>query len=181
MPLELRPYGVDTARDFEEVVRRAGEEASKCLCTAAYVPYWKDPSLARPCRERILAESRTDGYVAYADGAPVGWCQVAPLDSLPYYRERGREADAGPHVHAVTCLLVVPETRGRGLAHEILALVLDELRARGVRRVQAFPCRYGPDEDVSGGVELPESVCLRAGMTLLADHAMRPLYGMSIE
>jgi hypothetical protein len=54
--------------------------------------------------------------------------------------------------------------------------VLAELKRRGVPRVQVFACRYGPDEDTSGFVELPESLCRKAGMSLEHDHPMRPIY-----
>src|SRR5258706_12517535 len=108
MARELRPLDAATAADFEGVVARAGGEARICLCTAAYVRYWEDHSLARPCRDRLLAEGRSDGFLLYEDGAAVGWCQAAPREGMPYYLERSRKADPGPGVHAVTCLLVVP-------------------------------------------------------------------------
>jgi len=174
---ELRPLGADLAADFERVTRLSGAEAAKCLCTAAFVPYWKDPSLARPCRERILAAGPRDGYLAYDGGEAVGWAQAAPRDALPYYRERSRAVDAGPDVFAVTCLLLVPRLRRQGLAHELLRLVLDDLRHVGARAIHAFACRYREEEDTSGSVEFPEGLCLRAGLPLLEDHPTRPMYG----
>ena len=81
---------------------------------------------------------------------------------------------------AISCLVLVPEAKGQGLSHALLRLVLEELRGRGVRRVQAFACRYRPDEDTTAFVEFPEGLCRKAGMTLEQDHSMRPLYGLTL-
>jgi GNAT superfamily N-acetyltransferase len=177
MPFALRALDAATSPDFDDVMRRAGGAAARCLCTSAYVPAWQHPSLARPCRDRLLEDGRSDGYVLYDGDEPVGWCQAAPCDELPHFAARSREVDDGPDVYAVTCLVLVPEARRRGNAHDLLRLVLDELRRRGARRVHAFACRYGPREDTSEFIEFPESLCRRAGMTLLQEHPTRPMYG----
>jgi hypothetical protein len=91
---------------------------------------------------------------------------------------RGRKLPPDPAIWAISCMVLVPEARGKGLSREFLQLVLDELRRRGATRVQVFACRYGPDEDTSTFVELPESLCSKAGMTLEHDHPMRPVYGL---
>jgi len=176
--LELRSLSADTSADFERIVRDAGADAAQCLCTAAYVRFWEDPSLARPCRDRILAEGRSDGFLLHEDGAAIGWCQAAARDTMPYYRDRSRAVDARPGVFAVTCLLLLPAVRRRGLSRELLRMVLDELRRGGARAIHAFPCRYGEDEDTSESIEFPERLCQRAGMALLQDHRIRPLYGL---
>ncbi len=81
---------------------------------------------------------------------------------------------------AVSCLVLVPEARRHGMCHTFIRFVLEGLRKRGVPRMQAFACRYGPDEDTSAFVEFPESVCRKAGMTLEHDHPMRPIYGLTL-
>jgi GNAT superfamily N-acetyltransferase len=178
MPFVLRVLDAATAPDFDEVMRRAGGEAARCLCMAAFAPVWQVPSLARTCRERLLEEGRSDGYLLYDGETPVGWCQAAPCDELPLFAARSREVDGGPDVYAVTCLVLVPEIRGRGNAHELLRLVLADLRIRGARRIHAFACRYGPGEDTTEFVEFPEHLCRRARMTVLQEHPTRPMYGV---
>lgn len=180
MNIESHLISPARAGHFRSVVARVGGDAAVCLCTAAFVASWRDASLAAPCRERLLVEGPSDGFLLYRDGSPVGWCQAAPRESMPHYRDRSRAADPDPGTVAVTCLLLVPEVRRQGFAHLLLASVLGELRRRAVPRVHAFACRYGTDEDTSTHIEFPESVARRAGMTLLADHPMRPLYGLAL-
>jgi hypothetical protein len=45
-----------------------------------------------------------------------------------------------------------------------------------VSRIQIFAYRYAPDEDTSTFVELPESLCKKAGLRLEHDHPMCPIY-----
>lgn len=175
--LKIRPLAASRARDFRSVMDRANAEARKCLCTAAFVENWKDKALAPPCRERILAEGRSDGFLLYRDGRPVGWCQAAPRHGLPLL-VRGLPPDS--NVWAISCFVLLPEAKGQGLSHEFLRFVLGELRRRGVARVQAFACRYGPGEDAREFVEFPESLCRRAGMALEQDHPMRPIYSLAL-
>ncbi|HEX5136595.1 MAG TPA: GNAT family N-acetyltransferase [Planctomycetota bacterium] len=175
MSLSLRPLDAAHVADFHAVLGRANAEARACLCTAAYVETWKDPTLAAPCRARMLREGTSDGFLLYEDGRAVGWCQAAPRDTLVNL-VRGRGLAPDPSVWAISCLVLAPEAKGRGLSRDLLKLVLAELARRGVVRVQVIACRYGPDEDTSGFVELPESLCRKAGMALAHDHPMRPIY-----
>jgi hypothetical protein len=177
--LRLEALDATRARDFHALLERANPEARRCLCAAAYVETWKDPALAAPCRERMLREGRSDGFVLYRDTTPIGWCQAAPRDTLALL-VRGRNLPPDPTVWGVSCLVLVPEEKGKGLSHQLLRLVVDELGRRNARKVQVFACRYGPDEDTSTFVELPESLCQKAGMTLEHDHPMRPIYGCNL-
>jgi ribosomal protein S18 acetylase RimI-like enzyme len=177
--LELHALDASRAGDFLALLSRANPEAARCLCAAAYVETWKDPALARPCRDRMFAAGRSDGFLLYRRGVAVGWCQAAPRDSLTNL-VRGRGLPPDPASWAISCLVLAPEAKGQGLAHELLRLVLGELSRRGVLRVQAFACRYGPDEDTSTFVEFPESLCRKAGMSLEHDHPMRPIYGAPV-
>ncbi len=178
--LSLRQVNASLAADFRSVLDRAGEEAHRCLCTVAHVESWRDPSLAAPCRERILASGRPDGFLLYRGAEAIGWCQAGRRDELPLLAH-GRDLPADPDVWAISCLVLVPEVRHRGMCHILIRYVLEELRGRGVPRVQAFACRYREDEDTTAFIEFPESVCRKAGMTLDQDHPMRPIYGLALS
>jgi GNAT superfamily N-acetyltransferase len=153
------------------VLRRGGPEPDACHCTA----YYRADAPAA-FRDRLHAEGRSDGYLLYEDGRPVGWCQCGPLESFPALAARPASV-AGSF--AVTCMVVVPEARGRGLAHVMLREVVADLRARGARFVLACAHRLGPDYS-SPLPELPESVCRAAGFRLERDHRECPLYGLAL-
>ena len=89
------------------------------------------------------------------------------------------QLERDPAVWAITCFEVVREQRRSGAASRLLGGVLDDLRARGVARVQAFP-RRGSD---LGSGELwtgPESMYRAAGFAVVRDDASRPVLELSL-
>lgn len=123
-----------------------GDEAGGrgfCFCAAWWCPTWEEwktrtPEANRAQREALFARGEHDGYLLLDAGRPVGWCQAGPRDRLAkLLSQYGLAPD--PEVHAITCFEIAPSHRGRGAAATLLRGVLDDLRARGVRRVQGFP------------------------------------------
>lgn len=178
MRIDVRPLSRALRDDFYTVHSEANG-AGWCLCAAWWVATWdgwgartRDENLE--VREALFREGCVDGYLLYVDGRPAGWCQCGPRDELKKLVE-GYRLPPDPSVHAVACFLLAPSHRRAGLARALLARVLDDLAARGVARVQAFPRRGEglPDEDVWTG---PESLFVSAGFTLERDDPQRPIY-----
>ncbi len=124
-------------------------------------------------REALCEAGEYDGYLAYDGDAPVGWCQVGPRDRLEkLVRQLGLTPD--PATWAVTCFLVAPSHRGTGVARALLRHALDDLRANGVARVEAYP-RGGEelgDEDVWTG---PAGLYLGEGFVRVGDSPRGPV------
>ena len=175
--LEVRRLTPATVTDFWSV-HRDDEGCGWCFCVAWWVPTWKafpDRTEAenRALREGLFARGEHDGYVLTVDGEPAGWCQCGPRDRLPQLREMyGLVADPG--VWAATCFVLRPAFRGRGLAHALLAGVVEDVRARGATRIQGFPRRGRHDAgEVWTG---PEGVFVRAGFSAVAETPRGPVY-----
>ena len=154
-----------------------------CYCVAWWVPTWKafpDRSADdnRALREDLFARGEHDGYVLTVDGDPAGWCQCGPRDRLPQIRTM-YTLDPEPDVWAATCFVLRPKYRGRGLGHALLAGVIDDLRARGVARVQGFPKpgRHDAGEVWTG----PEGVFARAGFTVVAQSPRGPVVELRLR
>lgn len=128
-----------------------------CYCVAWWVPTWEEwegrtEGQNRALREDLFARGEFDGYLMMDGATPIGWCQVGPRDRLEKLRvQHALEPD--PETWAISCFVLRPEHRRCGLAHQMLAHVLDDLRARGVAHVEAFPrLETGlPDDDVWTG------------------------------
>ena len=150
----------------------------RCFCVAWWVETWdgwgqRTAAENRSLRERLIENGTFDGYLAYDDDAPVGWCQVLPRDRLVKIRRQFHlEPDDG--TWAIGCFLVHPEHRRRGVARRLLAEVLDDLPRRGVRRVEAYPKRVagGDAGDLWNG---PEALLRANGFTTLKDDPVRPV------
>lgn len=150
-----------------------------CRCVAWWVPAWDgwgertaDQNLR--LREGLLADGIRDGYLLYVAEEPVAWCQVGPRDRLEKLRgEHGLAPD--PEAWALSCLVVVPTHRGRGLARALVRGILEDLRRRGVRRVEAFP-RRGVDLGASEVWTGPERLFQGLGFDLVGEGPRRRIY-----
>ena len=116
---------------------------SSCFCQCYYedhaVVAWSKRTGAE---NRALACSRTlsgemQGYIAMADGEPVGWCGAAPRRLL-----HALDDEPTPNaetVGAIVCFLVKPSRRGQGVARVLLDGACDGLRQQGMTIAEANP------------------------------------------
>lgn len=163
--LELRAFSPETWPDFRRIHCEAND-TGWCSCVAWWVETWAEfkgrsaaENLAQ--REALCQAGEYDGYLLYAEGEPVAWCQAGPRDRLVKLRRQyGLEPD--PDSWAISCVQVVPARRRQGLARALLERVLAELRRQGVRRVEAFPKR-GAELDVLDLWRGPEALYRELG------------------
>jgi GNAT superfamily N-acetyltransferase len=148
------------------------------------VPTWKGwgertAEDNRSVRESLCEAGEYDGYLLYNDGEPVAWCQAGPRDRLKKLVSQF-QLDPSPDTWAITCFLVAPGFRRRGLASYLLRHVIADLRDRGVRRVEAFPKRGETlsEGDLWNG---PEAMFRRAGFGLVRDDPTRPTLALDLE
>ena len=181
MQIEVRRLSQENESDFFDFHTCVGGE---CFCTAWWVPTWEEWGTRtaadnRQLREQLLRDGQYDGYLLYADGKVAGWCQVGPRDRLAkLVGQFNLEPD--PDAWAVTCFQIAPEFRGRGLAAELLARVLADLKARGVTRLQAYPkidVSLPPGSQWTGPMGLYEA----AGFRKVRDNKTRAIYEIKLK
>lgn len=122
-----------------------------------------DPgSVSREVAERQIADGVLRGYLAYADGKSIGWCNandranypVKPQYDVPFH------APAENREKAVVCFEIAPEYRGKGVATALLNRVIADAKIEGYLAVVGFPVvrseRY--EWDCQGPVRLYQKV-----------------------
>jgi GNAT superfamily N-acetyltransferase len=123
---------------------------------------WGDGN--RKALRRLVSAGEEPGLVAYLDGAPVGWCSVAPrgqysrLDRSPV----SKPVDDAP-VWSLVCLYVRRDQRGNGVAHALVDAALDHAARRGATLVEAYPI----DDTVR---PVPADRAYHGVVSLLAEH-----------
>ncbi len=171
--IRLEPLDASRRDDFLAVMRAGSDESPACLCTAYHQRGYDQPGAGAACRDRFFAENRFDGFLLYVDGRAMGWCQAGPWGSFAVLAPR---PPAAPGAWAVTCMVLARDAKRRGLSHVFFGRVLDAIRQRGATYAVAFGHRLGPTYS-SPLAELPESVCIRAGMTMIENDPECPVYG----
>ncbi|MBN1776698.1 MAG: GNAT family N-acetyltransferase [Clostridiales bacterium] len=124
-------------------------------------------------RELIIS-GRMRGLLAYDGEKPVGWCHFDVLKNLPGARLfYGGLASADDGKALIACFTIAQGYRRRGIASALLQHVLDDLKAQGVRQVEAYPV-IG-NESQEHNYHGPLSMYLKQGFTVvrkLKDHAL---------
>ncbi len=89
---------------------------------------------------RLVVSGKVPGILAYAGGAPVGWCAIAPRDDYPAL-ERSRvlkRLDDRP-VWSVACLFVEKRHRRTGVSVGLLRAAVEFAGQRGGTIVEGYP------------------------------------------
>ena len=87
--------------------------------------------------ERMIRESSLKGYMAFADGKAVGWCNVNEKSVYPHYSDVGE--DDGSRICAVTCFVIDPEHRRQGVARALLQQACVDYAAAGYDYMESYP------------------------------------------
>jgi len=128
-----------------------------CYCQFLHVDHAKvdwatrtaEQNRAAAC-ERICTK-RMQGYLAYRDGKPVGWCNAAPRTMLDAFADES-VPDPG-RIGQIGCFVVAKTHRRTGVAAALLQAACDGLKAQGLAFAEATPlaeassdakAHYGP-------------------------------------
>ncbi|MDD5503456.1 MAG: GNAT family N-acetyltransferase [Candidatus Thermoplasmatota archaeon] len=125
-------------------------------CEGCWCMWWRIPysqfirqknEMNRKAIKEIVDSGKVPGILAYFDGAPVGWCAIAPREE--YLRlERSRilkRVDEKP-VWSVTCFFVAKEFRCKGLTSELLKAAVKYAGGRGAKIVEGYPTDLKKEE-----------------------------------
>jgi ribosomal protein S18 acetylase RimI-like enzyme len=158
----------DFLRFFDGTAFSDNPKWSSCYCQCFYEDHsvikWSErtaPQNRAIACQRIQNQSM-QGYLAYVEGTPVGWCNAAPR-SLLHALDDEPTPDA-EHVGVIICFLVEPSYRGRGVARQLLEAACDGLRSQGLLFAEANPrtSSSSPAENHFGPLSLYKS----AGFTV---------------
>ncbi|HCA30723.1 MAG: GNAT family N-acetyltransferase [Eubacteriales bacterium] len=136
MEIDIRPLSLELLDDylhfFDNVAFADHPEWSQCYCLAFHFePAWdtEDANHENPWRERAIKfvrEGRLQGYLVYADGAVVGWCNTNDKTNYAALKHEIYENSDNKKVKSVVCFLVASDMRGKGFATKMLERVCAE-------------------------------------------------------
>ena len=169
----------ESERDFHRV--HGDGAGASCHCVAWWVPTWGGWSARTSAenaalRAKLFGDGVHDGYLIYAGGSLAGWCQAWRRDAFAKLAIQFNLASSDD-AWMIGCLLILPEFRARGVAKSALALIVDDLKLRGARSVDAFPKRGALEAgELWNG---PESTYRALGFEVVRDDAERPVLRLS--
>jgi len=179
MSTEIRIADAATWNDVAAVLGPKGGDGG-CWCT-----FWRltndviqdrSPADNQALLRDLVTSAEPAGLVLYADGAPAGWCQVAPRPQFPrLFRTRGLEpGDAGDSsVWSIVCVYLTRAARGHRHGDLLIAAAVDYAAGQGASAVEGYPvtdASTGRRSQLSSGTV---GMFARAGFTMPAPPAGR--------
>jgi GNAT superfamily N-acetyltransferase len=177
MNITIKPLTPELAADyFDFFENRAFTDNSPYRCYCQMYQMTKEQAKAeldnaeeadfgrvsRKVAERQINSGLLRGYLAFADGVSIGWCNANDKANYPVESCTGERfnAPAEKREKAVVCFEIAPEFRGKGVATALLQRAVDDAKAESCIAVEGFPVvrseRY--EWDCTGPVRLYERV-----------------------
>lgn len=184
--LAIHPLTPDRWGDLEALFGRQGAY-SGCWCM-----WWRlagaefgrcGAAGRREAFAAIVAAGDAPGLLAYAAGAPVGWCAVAPREQFPRFdRSRYWQPVDDRPVWSLNCFFIARAWRGRGVASALLRAAIDFAAARGATIIEAYPKDPEPDATPSSLYTGTLGMFRAAGFVEVARrHPQRPIVRLSLR
>lgn len=116
----------------------------------------------------LINEGKLTGYLAFCDGAPIGWCNVN--DKSNYERLLASDElwdTKAVKTCSIVCFIVAPQYRGKGIASTILNKICSDYAEKGYEYIEAYPVKG----DLSNAQQYhgPFSMYSKAGFTVEKD------------
>ena len=114
-----------------------------CYCHFPHADHdrvvWKERSADenRAATGERVAAGTMQGWLAYADGAVVGWCNAGPRVLIGGMFDEPEPL--AERIGAIVCFVVAPDWRGRGVATALLQRACEGLAAQGFEWAEGYP------------------------------------------
>jgi GNAT superfamily N-acetyltransferase len=128
--------------------------------------------------KKLVTGGQVPGILAYADGAPIGWCAVEPRASYPVLQRSPvlKPVDDEP-VWSITCLFVTRPWRKRGVSVELIRAAVRHATRQGAAIVEGYPVEPRKDSmpDFSAFTGVPAAFGAAGFTEVLRRSATRPI------
>ncbi len=140
---------------FDDVAFSDHKEWSWCYCTFFHLGCADEKRIEEEHKDillrnnaiRLVNDATIQGYLAYEDGAVIGWLNANDKKNYAKLCERAELWDdtADARTKAVTCFIVAPQMRRKGLATALLDRAIADAALAGYDFIEAYPANGALD------------------------------------
>lgn len=177
MTVEIVPLTPDRAHLFFELFDGEGFADnpgwSGCYCRFYHYDHeggdWENEPAAdnRTDACHLIADGTMRGWIALEGQRPVGWLNAGRKDGYRAFCGDDVPGKASDATGIITCFLVAPSARGKGVARQLLETALEGFRAQGLSWVEAKPAKS--PETAASNYHGPLSMYLKHGFEMAGD------------
>lgn len=156
MDLSIRKLTTGNIDDFlyffDEIAFCDNPDWADCYCCFFYFPDDNEFGIRSGKDNRdtsvfMIESGRMNGYLAYLDGKPVGWCNADSVENYPRIMvDKNIEYDKTKKTAAVVCFVTDVKHRKKGIAKSLLLEVCEDFRKQDFDYLEAYP-RKNQDND----------------------------------
>jgi len=156
MEIEIRRLCPELADDyvhfFDITPHDQYVDAHKCYCVCWCADDYEGKDFSTAKKRRTAAKNYVEkgliqGYLAYHNGKPVGWCNANTKANClkccswqMFMKDVSiQDVKDGIKVKSVFCFVIAPEMQRIGIATQLLKRVIMDSKADGFDRVEAYP------------------------------------------
>ncbi len=125
---------------FDHVAFSDNPDWASCYCyyfhVAGDLEQWgrRKKEENRTAAEQFITTGKMNGYLAYFDGSPVGWCNANSKAGYARVAADKDLADGGDeNVGSVVCFVIAPGFRKQGIARQLLAEACSGFKDKRIR------------------------------------------------
>ncbi len=121
---------------------------------------------------RFIRDDILQGYLVYIDGVVMGWCNANDKTAYETLKSDKRpelwsEDDRDMKIKSVTCYVIAPEMRRKGIATKLLERVCSDATKEGYDIVEAYPAKI--KENIQKNYHGPYSLYEKCGFKVYKD------------
>ncbi|MBN2051866.1 MAG: GNAT family N-acetyltransferase [Spirochaetales bacterium] len=167
MNLSIKALSPDTAEDFftffDHIAFSDNPDWAGCYC----MYYHNNGSIEdfanstaeknRKAAAALIESGGMQGFLAYLDDGPAGWCNVNKKTAYPFLLKDPQILSPEDHrCRAVTCFTIAPGYRRRGIARRLLEHIIEDHRLHHQGILEAYPRKQaeGDAQHYHGPLEL---------------------------
>ena len=95
--------------------------------------------ISREIAAEMVRSGKIQGYLAYEDGMPVGWCNCADKKSYTFLARHVTAGDEEEKIKSIVCMKVIPEKNFFRVGSALLDSVIKQAREEGYSFIEAYP------------------------------------------
>jgi ribosomal protein S18 acetylase RimI-like enzyme len=121
---------------FDDIAFCDNPEWSQCYCCYNYLTDDKEVNTRELCQQ-LIKEEKLNGFLAFIDDVPVGWCNCDVITNYPRIMMSPNAKDLTDDTVAVVCFTIDPNKRRKGIATKLLEEAIRYYKSKDYKWMEA--------------------------------------------
>ncbi|MFX1329529.1 MAG: GNAT family N-acetyltransferase [Promethearchaeota archaeon] len=153
MNVIIKPLSPDLLDDFlnyfDNIAFSDNPGWSKCYCHFYHFNGTNQEFAKRTAEENrnaskdLILSGKMNGFIAYLDNKPVGWCNVNLKENFAKipFKYKGDTLDSNKKIASIICFIIAPKHRKQGIARKLLKFAISYMKNNDYDLIEVYPSK----------------------------------------